>query len=134
MVRSQDRVARMVRSSARGRGRGRPGRRRSRRRRGGRGELRTGRWKVSRSRVVEREKAAMREATRMRGPGRGVRREGRRRRRRRRVWKARRVSVRGWIGGEVEMMRRWRRKASEVRIPQRREATNWACLWWFRYL
>ena len=73
--------------------------------------------------MVEREKAAMREATRMRGPGRGVRSEGRRRRRRRRVWKARRVSVRGLIGEEVEM-RRWRIKASEVRIPQIREATN----------
>ena len=88
---------------------------------------------MRKSRVVKREKAAMREATRMRGPGRGVRREGRRRRRRRRVWKARRVRVRRLLGGEVEI-RRWRRKAREVRIPQRREATNWACFWWFRYL
>ena len=83
---------------------------------------------MRRRRVVEREMAVTREATRMRGLGRGVRREGRRRRRRRRVWKARRAMVRGLVGGEVEI-RRWRRKARGVRIPHRREATNWACCW-----
>ena len=75
-------------------------------------------------RVVEREKAVMREATRMRGLGRGVRREGRRRRRRRRAWQARRAMVRGVMGGEEEEIRRWRRKARGMRIPQRRDATN----------
>ena len=42
------------------------------------------------------------------------------------------MRVRRLLGGDVEMRRR--RKAREVRIPQRREATNWACFWWFRYL
>ena len=72
--------------------------------------------------MVEREKAAMREATRMREPGRGVRSEGRRRRRRRRVWKARRVRVRGLLGGVERSPHR--RNARGVRNPHRREATN----------
>ena len=77
---------------------------------------------MSRSRVVVREKAVMREAMRMRVPGRGVRTEGRRRRRMRRVWKARRVRVRGLLGGVERSPHR--RNAKGVRNPHRREATN----------
>ena len=87
------------------------------------------------TKVVDKETEVMREASKMRQLGRGVRMEGRRRSSSSRIWKARRVMLRGLLDSCcLSHRRRWTRRSMGARSPHNRQATSWDCSWWPRYL